>query len=155
METSSVNHFYSFRMIPQSTYDVVVVAAHGLRAAARARQAADDRDWVALEAELARDVLQVEPEEGQDRRARGRVRLDARVSNGEGLQERREGKVRTFSRLLQHWTGPVLQLATWRGAAVAAASAAKARVETAARRENMTIVLVQRGAKRGARASWS
>ena len=102
MEALSVNRPPRFRMVPRSTHDVVVVTAHGLRAAARARQAADDRDRVALEAELARDVLEVEPEEGQDRGARSRVRLSTSCQRMPVSLATAEQRRRTFSRLLQH-----------------------------------------------------
>ena len=61
--------------VPQSTHNIVVLAAHGLGRAGVAAPDPDRRDGRALQPDLRRHVLDSHAENGQDRRACSRVRL--------------------------------------------------------------------------------
>ena len=117
----------------QDTYDVVVLAAHRIGRTRASTANANSRDGRAPETELGGHALEVHPEEGEQRRARGRVRLSqiivSKFSGGRGSGGR------TLSMLLQHCTGPVLQLPV--PVRSAAAKTAKERAERTARRANM------------------
>ena len=58
-----------------NTYDVVVLAAHRIGRTRVATANPNSRDGRAPETELGGHALEVHPEEGEKRRARGRVRL--------------------------------------------------------------------------------
>ena len=73
-----VNHTVSHpssKHMETSTYDVVVLAAHGPLRAGRGDLTTDDSDRVALESDLTDDVLYVDAESGEKGRTRSRVGL--------------------------------------------------------------------------------
>lgn len=90
------------------TYDVVVLAAHGVRAA-RLRADTDDGEGRALQADLPSDIAEGDTEERQEGRARGGAGLKMRTRQQVGMQQTPKQRSLTLSTLLQHWMGPVLQ----------------------------------------------
>ena len=87
--------------LPQNTYNVVVLAAHGVRGARVASSDTHNGDRGAVKTDLGGHVLDDDAEEGEKGRASGRVRL-RRSSESVPSSSPTEAGIRTLSRLSQH-----------------------------------------------------
>ncbi len=127
-----------------ATYNVVVLAAHGVRAASL-RADTDDGEGRTLEADLPGDVPECDTEERQERSTRGGARLEIcahQRPRSQSTTDHQKQEALTLSTLLQHWMGPVLQL--W-----AAARSGSARAMAANRENNLVCVRREEGIAEG------
>ena len=83
---------FNVKIKESDTHDVVVLAAHRIRRTRLPAAQADSRDRRAPEPELRRHALEIHPEQGEQRRACGRVRLfgSVRVCQRQLVTEARE-----------------------------------------------------------------
>ena len=100
------------KITESNTYDVVVLAADGALRAGRSDLPADDGDRVALETDLANDVLNVDAEASEEAGARSRVGLCSKRRQRSARLAKERVRRLTSSKLLQHWMSPVLQSPT-------------------------------------------